>query len=785
LHLKPSFGLRAALTLLVLIAIAPVFAVVVQASLEEQRARLDRAEASLRSVVDLAAAHQEQLVEGTRQMLVAIANAPPVAGDDVRACASYMGKLQVLFPAEYGTFGVLDDAGRLTCRAAAPTSNVVSSDRLFFRRAVETGRFSVGEFIISRASGKPVLAFGMPVYRDNGPLRGVAYVALDVAQAGDQLRKLALLPEMTLLVLDGGGVVIASAGSRPLEIGSRLPGFLRQAMAGGQSRFERARGADGQDWLYALEPVGRPGEGRLFVAGMLSSLDVLAPSARRLQLQLAALLLITLLAAAIAWLFGDRVVARPVARLLGKVQALHREELPLDPPSAAVGTPRELRELEQQMYDVARVLAQRSVQRDGAMAEMEAQNDLLSSILESMAEGVLVIGTTGHFIRANAAALAILPGLAELNRQRAPTEAQAREWGMYELDGTTEVPPQQRPAARALGGETVTNFRYLIRGRLSGGVEKIVQGSARSLSLSGGGRHGAVLVISDITAAWRGEQALKQLNETLERRIDERTRDLAVSNRELESFAYSVSHDLRAPLQVIDGFGRALQARHASRLDGKALHYLERIRENTHQMGALIDDLLSLARVTRTEIVAEWVDLSPRAALAIERLRQRDPQREVVVRIEREIVCRGDPRLLGIVLDNLLENAWKFTERTPQARIEVGRKVGDGGEPVVFVADNGAGFDMAYAGKLFKAFQRLHTSTEFEGTGIGLATVHRIVTRHGGQVWAQAQPGLGAVFQFTLQVGANHEKQPDSFGGGQPGSPGTDPDDPVREQCAQ
>ena len=736
-----------------LIGIAPAFAVVFQASRAEQEARLERTEAGLRSLVDLAAAHQEQLVEGARQMLVAMAHSPPVYSDDPKLCASYMRKLQLQYPVAYGTFGMLDEHGRLTCRADPPTTAVMSSDRLFYRAAVESGRFSVGEFVISRASGRPVLTFGIPVYREEGhSLRGVAYLALDLRQADEQLRKLPLLPEMNLTVTDGRGVVLAASGAATVAVGNRVPaGFLRDTIAAGQGRFQRALAPDGQEWLFAVEPVGRAGEAKLFVVGSVSAADVVAPLTHRLQLQMAALAVITLLGALAAWLFGHHVLSKPVARLLQRVEELHREQVRLDRP-AATGGPRELRELDQRFYEMARSLAERSVQRDGAMAEMQAQKNLLQSVLESMSEGLLVIGASGHFLHANGAALRILPGLSELNKQRAPALALTQEWGLYELDGTTQVAPRLRPAARALKGEIIENFRYLIRGRLSGGVEKVIQGNARALASAHGQGCGAVLVFSDVTSSYHAEQGLKQLNETLERRVGERTRELALSNRELESFSYSVSHDLRAPLQAIDGFGKALLSRHAGQLDERGQHYLTRIRENTRQMGELIEDLLSLARVTRSEMRAEPVDLSIKAGEIVHRLRQRDPGREVAVEIEPSIVCSGDPRLLAIVLENLIENAWKFTARTELPRIRIGRRVGDDAQPIVFVEDNGAGFDMAYADKLFNAFQRLHSPEEFAGTGIGLATVHRIIARHGGRVWAESSPGRRTMFQFTLKA---------------------------------
>jgi len=221
------------------------------------------------------------------------------------------------------------------------------------------------------------------------------------------------------------------------------------------------------------------------------------------------------------------------------------------------------------------------------------------------------------------------------------------------------------------------------------------------------------------------------------------------ANRELESFSYSVSHDLRAPLRSIDGFSQALLEDYAERLDDEGKRYLRFVRESAQHMGRLVDGLLELSRVTRTELRREQVDLADLARRTIERLRARDPARQVDVAIGGPMIVRGDGRLLGAVLDNLLGNAWKFTSKRAHARIELGERE-EKGERVFFVKDDGAGFDMAYGAKLFGAFQRLHGAREFEGTGIGLATVQRIVQRHGGRIWAEGAPDRGATFSFTL-----------------------------------
>jgi signal transduction histidine kinase len=224
--------------------------------------------------------------------------------------------------------------------------------------------------------------------------------------------------------------------------------------------------------------------------------------------------------------------------------------------------------------------------------------------------------------------------------------------------------------------------------------------------------------------------------------------ELERANRELDAFSYSVSHDLRAPLRAIDGFARALLGNHAGAFDDTASHYLDRIVSGAGRMATLIEALLHLARISRASITKGEVDLSTLAAEAVADLRTADPERNVTVEIEPGLVARGDRGLLGVVLSNLIGNAWKFTARIPRGRIEIGRHLG---EPhAVVVRDNGAGFDMAYADRLFAPFQRFHDPNEFAGTGIGLATVQRVISRHGGRIWAEASPDWGAAFYFTL-----------------------------------
>jgi PAS domain S-box-containing protein len=287
-----------------------------------------------------------------------------------------------------------------------------------------------------------------------------------------------------------------------------------------------------------------------------------------------------------------------------------------------------------------------------------------------------------------------------------------------------------------------------------------VNGRFYEISLYAPRRGQFACIFTDITDRKLAEEQIRQLNAELEARVEQRTTELKAANQELDAFAYAVSHDLRAPLRAMSGFSQALTEDYGEQLNDEARDYLNEINTASRRMGDLIDGILTLSRCTRGELRRDDVDISQIATRLLEEMSHSDPERKVTWRVDDKLKAYGDERMLEAVMRNLLGNAWKYSAKKPDANIRVfaDPQVHDGLSGFC-VADNGAGFDMAHADRLFKPFQRLHRQDEFSGMGVGLATVQRIIHRHGGQIEASAKPGEGATFCFTLPTGSEMENK--------------------------
>ncbi|WP_051180662.1 CHASE domain-containing protein [Thermithiobacillus tepidarius DSM 3134] len=372
---------------------------------------------------------------------------------------------------------------------------------------------------------------------------------------------------------------------------------------------------------------------------------------------------------------------------------------------------------------------------EAALRESEAR---YRSVVTALTEGIVLHDRSGRIVDCNASAARLLGlSMAQL-MGRSSTDPQ---WQVIHEDGSP-FPGDSHPAMIALRSGQPQEATVMGVRRPDGALVWLSVNAQPLFRGSEPAPHGTVVSFTDITERKRAEEEIRQLNAGLEQRVRERT-------AELESFNYSVSHDLRAPLRAIDGFSLVLLEDYDGILDTAGRDYLARIRRASQRMGQLIDDLLNLSRITRSEMHREAVDLSELAQEIAETLQADHPERRASFAIAPGVTAHGDPKLLEILLENLLGNAWKFTGKHERAHIEFGARE-EAGERVYFVRDDGAGFDMAYAGKLFGPFQRLHGPGEFEGTGIGLAIVQRIIDRHGGRIWAEGAVGQGATFYFTL-----------------------------------
>ncbi len=375
--------------------------------------------------------------------------------------------------------------------------------------------------------------------------------------------------------------------------------------------------------------------------------------------------------------------------------------------------------------------------------ELEDQKLMLQSVLDSMVEGLVAADENGKFILWNPAAAKIVG----MDAANVPAQEWTQHYGVYLPDTVTPFPPEKNPLFLAIRGEVSSTEMFLRNPDLAEGVW--IESTASPLKDKDGKVRGGVVAFRDITQRKVDEREIRKLNEGLEERVTERTAQLAAANEELEAFTYSVSHDLRAPLRHIGGFSKILMEDFAAGMNPEALRHLQRIQDGTHRMGLLVDELLNLARLGRHALKLEAADLNSITEEVVSLLQPEVEGRAIEWKIAQLPCAKCDSILMKQVFQNLIANALKFTRPRERAVIEIGCQQ-ENGETVIFVRDNGVGFNMKYQDKLFGVFQRLHRAEDFEGTGIGLATVQRIVRKHGGRVWAESEPEKGATFSLTL-----------------------------------
>jgi PAS domain S-box-containing protein len=732
-------NLRKLLVLLVFMAAVPLMVVELLSSQREQDVELRRARESIDALADAIAVSNARMVEGVDQFLQALAASPVIAGNDLQACARYLQRILTLQPA-YLNFGVIGPDGRLLCEATGNPASFNLGDRGYFQRALEGGGLVQSAITRSDASpGARRSRLRVPVVTENGVTKGVVYAALDLQALSDNLRAGRAMPGAAVLLVDAGGIVLASSGGDVAHLGRPLADSgLRQAVARRQVGVVVEEKGSGAAVLRAVRPV-KAGVGRaLYLAVAVPAETVIAPSLRRLHLRLAGILAIALGVAAAVWVGGYRLVVRPVERLItglrhveagDYVQALNRTSSPL----------RELDELHRSLGSLAMALDAQRFERDQALAALSEREARYRELFKANPQVMFVYEIRSlRFLAVNEAALAFYGYSRE----------EMLDMALQDVEPPgIQAPPQPSPGGAATERNLAASGPR--RHQNKNGDIRLVERIASPTVFEGWPAE--LMMVTDVTDRLASEARVREGAERLEQRVAERTRELQLSIRELEAFSYSVSHDLRNPLGAVGMFGQMLAAHLGDTADEQARLYLARIEQGVRGMESLIDDLLTLAQVARAQLVMAPVDLTALCREVIEGLRLADPQRKVDVSLEDGLQCTGDAGLLRQMLVNLLGNAWKFTSRTPQARIRIGREPGATGPAAAFfVQDNGAGFDMKFAGRLFLPFERLHGDHDFPGTGIGLATVQRIVARHGGRIWAEAVPEQGATFHVEI-----------------------------------
>ncbi|NHC34563.1 ATP-binding protein [Scytonema millei] len=632
--------------------------------------------------------------------------------------------------------------------------------RPWYKEAVQKGKAAWSPVYIWFNQKEMAIDAVLPVYDQKRNLIGVLDTPLKLSRISDYLKYIPISKSGQIFILDRSGLLVASSDSyQPF---SMAPGGKLQRLKASESKNPLVRSTaryltansnkltntdlpqrlafnqDRQRYFVDIHPFRDSWGIDWLIVAVIPEVDFMEDIYATTRTTVL-LCVLALLVAVIIGIFTTRWIAKPIQRL--NASAKHIANGEWDKTVEELGRSDEIGELAKSFNSMAVELQKSFAEMQDLNAALSASERQLHQFLEAVPVGVIVHNSTSKISYANQTAQHLLGNIIS----DATSEELVKFYQLYR--GDRPYPTEELPMMRALKGETVIVDDLSLH---QDGKVLHLEVRATPIREDCGNIAYAIVAFTDISDRRRAEQEIRELNQSLERRVSDRTAELEAVNKELEAFSYSVSHDLRAPLRQIDGFSQILLSRYTDKLDDRGENYLQRICGNIQQMGELIDGLLALSRVNRSELQRTEVNLSQLATEIAAKLQETQPERQIEWAIAPEIIVSGDARLLGVLLENLLNNAWKYTANQTQPRIEFNVLHQENGQVVYFVRDNGAGFNMNYADKLFVAFGRLHSPAEFPGTGIGLATVQRVVHRHRGQIWAEGKVGEGATFYFTL-----------------------------------
>ena len=718
---RAAFGVRSMLLLLVAVIATPFLVLAVVNAQRNLRAEQSAAEERAATRARLLVARVDDLVGSVDGLLLSLTETLSADPADALLNEARLARIGASLPTVYSQLRISTIDGQAIGHSTGNSPNI--KDRKYFRDALARPGLAVGEPARSLRDGAWTLGFARPMLDGAGRVKSVVSITLRLERLHQILDSRGLPEGSTIFLLSDRGIVLARSTEQEKWIGqdvSERPTGQRAlairdgteilVTADGIERLSGFASARRVPWMAVVAIPTEQAFARVREEGRLSLLLFAAALAFAL----------------VAGVLAARQLVRPIRTLTADAVAFAAGDLAH---RSRVAAPAEMGVLARTFNRLAGDIAARTE----SLAQSES---LYRSMFESNPLPMWVFDReTLRFLAVNDAAIAHY--------------GYSREEFLAMKSSDIRSPDEdqrfkQYLARRGAGMRSVGVWRHL---RKDGSV---IEAEISTHDLQFDGRPALHSMLVDVTMRNTMERQIRQLNSDLEERVRARTAELQAINRELEAFTYSVSHDLHNPLRAIDGFSKLLLDQESTGLDGEARGYLERIRAAAQRMGVLINALLNLSRVSRGALHKSRVDLSALARQIADELQQLAPERRIEWRIAPDLQVEGDAALLRSVLANLLGNAWKYTRKQPAPVIEFGSPGVAGGFARFYVRDNGAGFDMAYSARLFAVFQRLHSPDEFEGTGIGLATVQRIIERHGGTVSGEGSPGEGACIRFSL-----------------------------------
>ena len=730
-------GLRGRLLLLVLLPTVPALLLALYTNLELRRSGTNRVEKDAVRLVQLAAANVNGLVAATRQHLVGLSHFPQARGNDLPAFDTFFANMTKVYT-DYADFGLIETNGDLVARSLGRRGPINLADRAHVRRVLNSHDFAIGNYEAGQGAQRASLPCGYPVLDEQGRVVRVLYAALDLAALNAVLAKTQLPEGGVVEVLDREGRIVARFPDPEKRLGtvSPTPDLFSVMTAKGEGTAGTSD-SDGLRRLCAFTSIHNGTEPNLYVSVGIPTPFAYAETQRMLVLNLTILGLVAVVALIAAWVYGDKHILHPVRALVKTTRRVTAGDL-----SARTGITRisgELNQLASAFDEMAGSLQQQRGRTERTEKALRESEQRFRQLADAMPQIVWSARPDGYLDHSN------------------------QRW--YEFTGfergsggDESWKPILHPddVDRCLGqwySAVRTGQPYQIEYRFKDrrtGTYRWFLGRALPVRDEGGRIVRWFGTCTDIDDHKRAAEEVHRLNAELERRVAERTSQLEQANKELEAFSYSVSHDLRAPLRHINGFVEILrQGPVWSSLHEEGRLFLGAIAEAAQRMGTLIDDLLAFSRMGRAELRQTPVDNDELVREVVRDLTRDVIGRDIQWDIEPLPQVFADRAMIRQVWANLLSNAVKYTRHRDRAEIGISCR-STGGAYEFRVRDNGAGFDMQYVDKLFGVFQRLHQREEFDGTGIGLANVRRIVTRHGGRAWAEGKTGEGATFYFTI-----------------------------------